>query len=229
MADRPPGQSRSAVSSCARVARLAVIVVLMAGADAKKSTKKKDRGVDLRGEHGCKFNLEPHKPKNFGRAFFVCDRTAPRLQAVSTRRGSEWTEAMPTKGTGCHEYGYYEGAAPEGCTVGKRCAACANPEAQHLKSEHFENFATGGCSGKCAPKSSTPATTAATAAADGHEDEKDNEDDEEERRIWGSAASKPKSYTLSMEDGWAWKADGDLLRHHRSETTGIEYTSKVEL
>ena len=139
-----------------------------------------------------------------------------------------------TSGTGCHEYAFYEGAAPIGCTVGKRCAACANPEARYLKSEHFENYAGGGCSGSCAPKGRKPAPA---PAADSDEDDEDDEDDEEERRIWGKAAAKPKGYTMSMEDGWAWKdasvttkeGGGGLLRHHKSETTGIEYTSKVEL
>ena len=55
-------------------------------------------------------------------------------------------------------------------------------------------------------------------------------DDEEERRIWGKAAAKPKGYKLSMEDGFAWREDdGSLLHHHKSEKTGIEYTSKVDL
>tara|TARA_B100000768_G_C11105709_1_gene301059 strand:- start:70 stop:672 length:603 start_codon:yes stop_codon:yes gene_type:complete len=200
----------------------------MVGVDAKK--KKRNSNDDMHGKYGCKFNLEPHKPKGVGQAFFVCDKTTPWLKAVSTSSGSEWTEATPTKGTGCHEYGYYEGAAPKGCTVGKRCAACANPEAKYLKSEHFENYAEGGCSGSCAPKGRKPAPTPANAAANSDEDDEDDEDDEEERRIWGKAAAKPmKRYTMSMEDGWAWKEDGDLLRHHKSEKTGIEYTSKVEL
>ena len=88
---------------------------------------------------------------------------------------------------GCHEYGYYEGVAPKGCTVGKRCAACASPDAKYLKSEHFESYATGGCSGSCAPRGSKPAANAATAADNGGDDD---EDDEEERRIWGSTAAK---------------------------------------
>eukprot|EP00320_Phaeocystis_rex_P009628 CAMPEP_0119066220 /NCGR_PEP_ID=MMETSP1178-20130426/8834_1 /TAXON_ID=33656 /ORGANISM="unid sp, Strain CCMP2000" /LENGTH=214 /DNA_ID=CAMNT_0007047801 /DNA_START=44 /DNA_END=688 /DNA_ORIENTATION=+ len=208
-----------------RVARVVVIVLLLGDTEAKKSAKKKKRqGDDFLGNHGCKFNLEPHKPKDV-KAFFVCDTTASWLKAVSTSRGSEWTEAMPTKGTGCHEYAFYEGVAPKGCTVGKRCAACARPEAKYLKSEHYENYASGSCSGSCAPKSPMPAATATSAADDGD----NGEDDEEERRIWGSAAAKPKGYRWSMEDGWAWTEDGEPLRHHKSEMTGIEYTSKVEL
>ena len=218
MVDRP-GQSLSAIWSAAR---LVVLAVLLVGADAKKSTKKKRRSDnDFRGKHNCKFNLEPHKPKSVGNHFFVCEKTSRWLKAVSTSRGSEWTMATPTKGAGCHEYGYYEGAAPKGCTVGKRCAGCAKPDAKYLKSEHYENYATGGCSGSCAPRA-----TATTAAADSDEDD---EDDEEERRIWGSAAAKPKGYTLSMEDGFKWKENGVLHAHHKSEKTGVEYTSKVEL
>jgi hypothetical protein len=210
-----PGQRHSTVWSAT-----IVLVALMVSADAKKSSKKKKHA------DGCKFNLEPHTPKGVGKTFFVCDKTTPWLKAVSTSRGSEWTEATPTKGTGCHEYAYYEGAAPKGCTVGKRCAVCANPKAKYLKSEHYENYAKGGCSGSCAPKGRKPAPTPANVADDSDEDD---EDDEEERRIWGKAATKPKGYTMSMEDGWAWKEDGGLLRHHKSEKTGIEYTSKVEL
>ena len=90
MADRP-GQPRSTVT---RAARVVVLVALMVGADAKRSSKKKKRVDD---DHGCGFNLEPHKPKGVGKAFFVCDKTAPWLKVVSTSSGSEWTMATPTK------------------------------------------------------------------------------------------------------------------------------------
>ena len=217
---------RSTGWSATRAARVVVALMVILVADAKKSSKKKKKSADDDALHGCKFNLEPHKPKD-SKAFFVCDKTASWLKAVKTSRSSEWTMATPTQGTGCHEYAYYEGAAPKGCTVGKRCAACANPKAKYLKSEHFENYANGGCSGSCAPKGRKPAPTPASAPADSDEDD---EDDEEERRIWGKAAAKPKGYKLSMEDGFAWREDdGSLLHHHKSEKTGIEYTSKVEL
>ena len=219
-------QRRSTGWSATRAARVVVALMVILVADAKKSSKKKKKSADDDALHGCKFNLEPHKPKD-SKAFFVCDKTASWLKAVKTSRSSEWTMATPTQGTGCHEYAYYEGAAPKGCTVGKRCAACANPKAKYLKSEHFENYANGGCSGSCAPKGRKPAPTPASAPADSDEDD---EDDEEERRIWGKAAAKPKGYKLSMEDGFAWREDdGSLLHHHKSEKTGIEYTSKVDL
>ena len=69
---------RSTGWSATRAARVVVALMVILVADAKKSSKKKKKSADDDALHGCKFNLEPHKPKD-SKAFFVCDKTASWL------------------------------------------------------------------------------------------------------------------------------------------------------
>lgn len=152
--------------------------------------------------HGCRFNLQQYKPRET-RDFFFCDKTTRKLHAISRGGGggSEWMEAAPKLGSGCHEYAAFAGAPPKRCKVGKRCAACAKPNAKHLTSVYLVNHGihNGGCGG-CGPtKGEAPAPPPPVL--------EEEEDDDEDRDLWGLAEErKPLGLdgmeTFDLKHGW---------------------------
>eukprot|EP00746_Dinoflagellata_sp_MGD_P001831 gnl/MRDRNA2_/MRDRNA2_103475_c0_seq1.p1 gnl/MRDRNA2_/MRDRNA2_103475_c0~~gnl/MRDRNA2_/MRDRNA2_103475_c0_seq1.p1 ORF type:complete len:153 (+),score=21.87 gnl/MRDRNA2_/MRDRNA2_103475_c0_seq1:61-519(+) len=65
---------------------------------------------------------------------FVCDTTVPWLHFAG---GSDWADATPPEGTGCHSYVAYKGTAPSGCSVGKSCSACSSPEGKAVSTVKY--------------------------------------------------------------------------------------------
>jgi len=94
-------------------------------------------------EQNCNHNLESDAPD--GEYNFVCDTTVPWLHYD----GSTWAAATPPAGTGCHNYVFYTGSAPTGCTVGASCPGCQSPSGTAVKTIKLDS----GCTvGQCGQK-----------------------------------------------------------------------------
>ena len=179
--------------------RTLAVVLLLGLADAKKKKKAK-AAVEKVSFSGCQFNLEPYS-KFETPEYFWCDKKQRFLNGVSTPDSSEYVMAAPARSKGCHEYAAHEGPAPEGCTVGKTCAACANPAGKHIRSEYFETTDSGGCSGMCGVGRRTPDRPPPPPP--------DDDDEDEDAHLWGRAAKKPTGHKFTLEDGWVERHEGD--------------------